>query len=245
MSSLLLPPTAVFLVMLLAAAFSIRRAPLPASVVAVGAALLLVASMPVVGARLLERLAGVHRQIPEATDLARTQAIVIISTGRRSDSPEYGGYTVDPITLERVRYGAHLHRRTGLPILVSGGGGWRDIVPPVSSQMAHTLQDDYRVAATWTEDQANTTAENAAFAAALLHPQDIRTIALVTHGWHMRRARYVFERAGFEVIPAPTGFGAVLPSARADAYIPSPLGLLSSYYAIHEWVGMRWYQLRY
>ena len=35
-------------------------------------------------------------------------------------SPEWGGDTVSPITLQRARYGAWLARRSGLPVLVTG-----------------------------------------------------------------------------------------------------------------------------
>ena len=57
-----------------------------------------------------------------ADELARAQAIVILGGGRRHYAPEYeGGETVNSRTLERIRYGALLARRSRLPVLVSGG----------------------------------------------------------------------------------------------------------------------------
>jgi hypothetical protein len=34
---------------------------------------------------------------------------------------EYGGDTLGRLTLERVRYGARVAKKTGLPVLVAGG----------------------------------------------------------------------------------------------------------------------------
>ena len=50
-------------------------------------------------------------------------AIVILSAGRRTYAPEFGGETVDALALERLRYGADVARQTQLPVLVSGGLG--------------------------------------------------------------------------------------------------------------------------
>ncbi len=47
-----------------------------------------------------------------------------------------------------------------------------------------------------------TTAEEAAHVQALLAPRGTRRIQLVTDSQHLVRARRLFERAGFEVLPA-------------------------------------------
>ena len=58
---------------------------------------------------------------PDAAAISQAQAIVIVAGGRHRNAPEYGGETVNPLTLERLRYGARLARASGLPILLSGG----------------------------------------------------------------------------------------------------------------------------
>ena len=49
------------------------------------------------------------------------QAIVVLGGGRDLDAPEYGGDTIRPRTLARLRYAARLSRETGLPVIPSGG----------------------------------------------------------------------------------------------------------------------------
>src|SRR5689334_16456277 len=62
---------------------------------------------PIVGAALERAI-----QAPPARDdvLASSgaEAIVILSAGFERYAPEYGGATVDQLTLQRLRYGAHL-----------------------------------------------------------------------------------------------------------------------------------------
>ncbi len=67
-------------------------------------------------------------------------------------------------------------------------------------------------------------------------------IALVTHALHMRRARLVFEQAGFRVIEAPTGFSTLRPPGILN-YLPSAQGLDVSAAVFHEAIGLGWYHV--
>ena len=150
---------------------------------------------------------------------------------------------VDALTLERLRQGARLHRKTGLPILVSGGV-LRDGQPSMASIMAKSLIEDFGIASAWQETTSRTTRENALHSAQQLMQRSIHSAYLVTHAWHMPRARTVFERAGLSVRASATGF--TLPPApeHPSNYLPSVNGLQGSRYALHEWIGSVWYWLK-
>ena len=163
---------------------------------------------------------------------ARTaRAIVIPGDGVRRNALEYGGDTVGQFTLERVRYGAWIARRTGLPVLVSGGvvfGGTAEALV-----MRQTLVDEFGIAVKWMETQSRNTHENALRSAEILRAHAIRRIILVGHGIDMRRLRAEFEAAGLEVVPAPT----LISDPRFDEprdLIPSARSLSRSYYALYE-----------
>ena len=153
-----------------------------------------------------------------AQELARAQAIVILGAGTYFAAPEYGGDTVNRWSLERVRYGVYLQRRSGLPILVTGGAvyGGR----PEAEAMKDTIERDFQGRVKWVENASRDTAENAAYSASLLKRAGVARIALVSHGWHLPRAAELFERQGLEVLAAPTGFTTSSPSAFAQA-LPS------------------------
>ena len=90
----------------------------------------------------------------------------------------------------------------------------------------------------WVDDRSRDTAEGAREMARLLQADGVRRIALVSDAWHLPRAAQAFERAGFEVLAAPTGLP--LPRERALLeWLPSAHGLLLSRAVLREWLGMR------
>src|SRR6202042_2404125 len=99
--------------------------------------------------------------------------------------------------------GAALHRKTGLPILVTGGIVQPDR-PAVGTLMAASLSEDFQVPVAWVEDASVDTWENALLSAGILQTHHIRSVYLVTHGWHMRRAVMAFRHAGLVVTASPT-----------------------------------------
>lgn len=168
-------------------------------------------------------------------------AIVILGGGLYPEAVEYGGgATLNSRTLERVRYGAWLHRKTGKPILVTGGAPGGDA--PEGPLMRSALESEFGVPVAWTEDRSDNTRENARFSAELLNAAGVRRIYLVSHVWHLPRAIREFERAGLAVVPAGTGYQP-RDEHRLFDFIPSASALASSYYACHEWIGLLWYKL--
>ncbi len=236
LAAFLLPP-GIFVALLAVAAWRCPRCRMGLSALL---AALYVLAMPIAGGRLLASL-----QIAAPLDLHRppaADAIVVLGAGRRLDAPEYGGDTVNNLTLERLRYAARLEAATRLPILVTGGtpGGGRE---PEGRLMAEVLEREYHVPVRWQEDRALTTWDNARNSAPILHAAGVRRIFLVTHAWHMRRAVPLFKKAGFAVIPAGTGFA----HTQLDSVmgvLPSAQGLRDSYFALHEWLGILWYKFR-
>jgi uncharacterized SAM-binding protein YcdF (DUF218 family) len=217
-----------------------RRAGLAA--ITIATVTLYVLCTPIVGAALMR-----HIQAAPARDdtLAGSgaQAIVILSAGFVRYAPEYGGATVDQLTLQRLRYGAHLARRPDLPVLVSGGSP--DRAPrPLAAMMKAALETDFGVDTRWVEDRSNDTYENAAFSAAILKAANVHSIILVTHAAHMRRAARLFAAEGLDVTPAPTVFATPFDQARPD-FLPRLSGLQDSYYALYEILGAGWYALRH
>jgi uncharacterized SAM-binding protein YcdF (DUF218 family) len=242
LEAVLLPP-GTFVLLGLAVLLVWRRNRKSAVGLLIGTLVLLyVTSMPL-GASLLM---GLLERYPSLTagDLDRSDvgAIVVLSAGRYADAPEYHGDTVKSDTLVRLRYGAHLHRLTGLPVVVTGGHLGR--AESLAELMARSLSDDFTIADVWMEDRSRTTWENAEFSTELLEKKDIDTAFLVTHAFHMPRSVSAFRYAGLEVVPAPTGFLSDELARGSLAWLPSARALHASRLALHELVGMAWYRLK-
>ncbi len=187
---------------------------------------------------------GLQRHPPLAPDLGRLDvgAIVVLGGDLRADPPEYGGDEPGPLSLERCRYGAALAKRTGAPLLVSGGV-LRPDRPPLAAHLARFIEGELGVAVRWREERSHTTRENARFTAELLRAEGVTQVAIVTHAWHMPRAVRAFERAGLAVVPAPTAALAP-PEDVWRGWVPRSEAFLMSTYALHEWLGQLWYAVR-
>jgi uncharacterized SAM-binding protein YcdF (DUF218 family) len=172
-------------------------------------------------------------------DLARAkdaQAIVILAGGRARGAIEWGGDTVSAFTLARVRYGAHLARITGLPVLLTGGLG-DDEREPEAELMRRVLEREFGITPRWMETASSTTAQNAEFSARELRAAGVSRVLLVTHSFHIPRAVAQFERAGLHVIPAPTGFQGLREFDWLHL-VPSPDALRLSHVALREWLAL-------
>jgi uncharacterized SAM-binding protein YcdF (DUF218 family) len=231
LTALVLPPTGPLLVALVGLALLRRRPRWGRALAWLGVLSLLVLSLPLVSHALLRAV----DQTPPL-DFARTQAaqaIVILGGGIRRGALEYGGDTLGRLTLERVRYGAIVARRTKLPVLVSGGavyGGSSE-----AELMKRALEDEFGVQARWTETRSRDTQSNAVQSAAILLPAGISRILLVAHGFDMPRATAEFASAGLHVTPAPTAVTVGSPlSAHPVEWLPGVSALQGSYYALYE-----------
>lgn len=219
-----------------------RRRPRAGKVLIAAAMLALyVLSTHYVADRLLQTLE------PEARDpLAdrRGQAVVVLGGGKYFAAPEYGGAdTVDAQTLLRLRYAARLHHAAGKPILVTGGNPEGSATAEAEA-MKIVLEREFRAPVGWTETESRTTLENARFSRRILQAAGVRTIYLVTHGWHMPRAQLAFEHAGFQVIPAATGYATGYRLTVLD-FMPSARALHHSSRFLHEVIGGAWYRLKF
>jgi uncharacterized SAM-binding protein YcdF (DUF218 family) len=242
LGALLLPP-AVNLLLVLAGAL-LRRARPRVSLVLVSAGWLslLAFSLPAVSYTLN---AGLQRE--PALPLAGAppaQAIVVLGGGRYAGAPEYGGDTVSERALSRVRYAAYLQRRSGLPILVSGGAVYEE-GPAEALLLKGVLEDELRVPVTWTEATSRTTEENAVLSAPLLRERGISRFYLVTEASHMGRALAAFRRQGLDPVPAPTRFATRGGGPAVFAWLPAARALAGSSEALYAYLAEAWYRLRY
>ena len=196
------------------------------------------------------RLVGVGLERPWEHDgemhgsiagLPDVDAIIVLGGGvgahEKCHAPElYSG-------ADRVWQGARLYnalktRVAGLRVFCTGGGCEYAAIP---------LLADLGVPreAIWFSEEPRNTEEEARLIKSQFATEKPR-ILLVTSAWHMSRAKMLFDRAGFEVIPAPTDFEmncvAENPIEFGD-FVPSADALLRNSYAVTEWVARFGYRV--
>ena len=170
------------------------------------------------------------------------QAIIVLGGDVIRAHQERLGIRPGLLTLDRLRTGAALNRRTGLPILVTGGRTQPN-TPAVGLVMAQSLEDDFQTPARWVESKSVDTWENARLSADILHAEGITSVYIVTHAWHMRRAVLAFQGTGLTVTAAPTSLDDPIGPEFSD-FLPRAGGWQTGYFAMHEWIGYAWYLRR-
>ncbi len=245
-SSLLLPPVPFLLLVLLGARLMFRRRLLAwflillavvgiwLSVTGAGVQLLRNWLLPPVRALSMQEVADLKR--------APKTAIVVLGGGRRVLAPEYGVATLKPDTIERLRYGLWLARETGLPVAFSGGVGHGAATGQSEAEIASRVAErDFGRPLRWTEAASRDTRENAFKTMAILQPQGIEQIVLVTTGLSIPRAVRNFERAAgstpLKIVAAPMALPASNRLSPQD-FLPSSAGFEGVREVLHEWIGL-------
>lgn len=210
-----------------------------------GLAILLLASQPTVG-RFLLRSAEGWADRPAVSAVAPADAVVVLSAGRSlAPGPDRASEWAD---VNRFFGGVGLFKAGKAPVLVftaaqrdSGGRSEGDVLADFARSLGVSAD-----AILITDDVLNTADEARETMATLTsRGTPAKRIVLVTSAFHMPRAREVFTREGFEVIPFPVGF-----SFSADRkvsvldFFPSVGALNQTHTALREFYGRAFYWLR-
>jgi uncharacterized SAM-binding protein YcdF (DUF218 family) len=202
--------------------------------------LLLLMAMPFFGGTLLVSLEqGLPSDVPAGS---KPGAIVMLTGDIERFAGDNPGFSPGRLTLDRERACSTVFRRVQLPVLVAGGI-LRPGDPPIAAVTAQSLRDDFQIPVRWMETRSRDTWENAEYSAAILRANGIGSVYLVTHAWHMRRALLAFHHFGIHVIPAPVQIDRY-PDVSLGDLMPNVRGWVTTYYALHEWLGYAAYALR-
>lgn len=232
-----LPPVVLILLCLAGGVLAWRGSRRAGAWVALAALALLLLATPFVASLLMFSL---ERELSAWPQPALPPAAIIVLGAEVTHDRD--GLRVGPLTLERVRAGAALHRRTGLPLLVTGGV----LSPgdqPIAALMARSLEQDFGTPARWIEDRAIDTRGNAAFSTAMLRADGIGSAYVVSQAWHLPRALDAFARQGLAVVAAPIALAGP-PGLAPHDFLPRPDHLTESWLALREWTGRLVYALR-
>jgi uncharacterized SAM-binding protein YcdF (DUF218 family) len=252
LAALLLPPVPLLLLALVAARLILWR-----RIVGWFALLLAVAGLWLMSTvAVAEWFVRAALHPPPALDVARQQelqrdalrkhalAVVVLGGGRELLAPEYGTSSLSARSLERLRYGLWLGRELGVPVGFAGGTGHDEKPGPAEAEIAARIAArEFNHPLRWLDDQSRDTRENAARMVVLLERDGITHVVVVTHGWHMPRARRAFEDAAehsgtvVTVIPAPMALAPRVGPA-ALRWMPSNEGYTLMRQALRESVGL-------
>jgi len=197
-----------------------------------------------------ERKGVMHGSIEGLPDV---ESIVLLGGGVASHeechAPDLGP-GADRVWQAARLYNAMKSRVPGLKVYCTGGGCEYATIPLLTELGVP------REAIWFSEDPRNTEEEAKLIKSVICGGQEMNAqamkdaditadgqktkVLLVTSAWHMSRAKMLFDRAGFEVVPAPTDFEMSCSAERPldfGDFIPAADPLLRNSCAVKEWVG--------
>jgi uncharacterized SAM-binding protein YcdF (DUF218 family) len=193
--------------------------------------------------------------LPRAT---YPQSEVIVVLGGTTQSALYPRPIVEiGASGGRLLYAAHLYHEGVAPnlLLTSGYIDWMGDRNAPANDMAEILQMlDVPADALWFETESRNTYENALFSRQILTEKGIDRITLVTSAMHMPRSVALFEKQGFEVIPAPAVYNLTQsdwdrlwkPDFVTQLFnsLPTVGNVSTTTFALKEYLGIFIYRLR-
>lgn len=253
LAALLLPPLPFLLLMLFGARLLAWRRWFGRTVLLLGLALVWLSATQGTG-RWLQAVAlpppapldeaQVAALKPPKAEPSPTTAILVLGSGRVPRAPEFGVADLNAASLERLRYGVHLARATGHPLAFSGGVGWaqRREAGLSEAEIAQRIAErDFLRPVKWIEGDSRDTLENAIFSIRVLKAAGVNRVVLVTHAWHMPRARRHFERiaaGAMEIVPAPMGYFVPADQPLLD-WLPTSVGFEQVRHVLRELIALR------
>jgi uncharacterized SAM-binding protein YcdF (DUF218 family) len=189
-------------------------------------------------------------------ELPKAEVIVLLSGGTQGAT-----YPRPIVELngagDRVIYAAWLYHQGVAPHLLLTGGDiqWLGTAETPAEDMLIFLEMlGVPPEAIWLETESLNTYENALFSRRILEEKGIDRIVLVTSAMHMPRSVALFEKQGFEVIPAPTDFSVTQEKwdnlwkldlvTQLFNFLPGVGNLEDTTGVMKEYIGMLVYRLR-
>lgn len=187
-------------------------------------------------------------QVPSNEILSTLDIVAILGGGMY---PREGFRTYSELSgpaYSRLCNGVRFFKQSSAGTLALSGGGPEDGVESEADVMkALALELGVPENRIITEANSHNTMENGAELAKLLSSAQARRIGLVTSALHMPRSVKVFREqfSNDTIVPIPVNHIYSPDWRNHRSYIPSSDTLAKSNYAIHEWIGMVWYVIRY
>jgi uncharacterized SAM-binding protein YcdF (DUF218 family) len=179
-------------------------------------------------------------KLPSEEILSDLDMVVILGGGMNIAGGLRDHAEARGLTYARVFNGVRVFKRSVARKLALCGGS-----AEVMKELARELGVEERKIIT--ETRSHNTMEHSSELAKLLPPAGQRRIGLVTSALHMLRSEMTFKKQFPDdiIVPVPVNYIYSPEWYFPRHWIPSAKTFLNSSYAIHEWIGIVYYSIRY
>lgn len=173
--------------------------------------------------------------------LPKADAIVVLGGATRGDT-HWSSMADLNSAADRLTHAVSLYKAKKAPLVLLSGGSTTGSRPEAEQLRDYLVLMGLPERALLMERQSLDTQQNARYSAVVLQAKKVQKILLVTSAYHMRRAVPLYERQGFEVIPAPTDYQRLVGKPLVPRWLPTVDDLWRSTAAIKEYVGFLYYR---
>lgn len=167
--------------------------------------------------------------------------IVVLGGGATLNSPDFSGDgNLSGSAANRLLTAARINKKTGLPIIFSGGQVFKTTGNEAEIAKRQLLDLGISGNDVITENKSLNTTENATFTKVLLTKYKYTKPILLTSAFHMYRAVINFNNSGvkgLEIYPCDYSTNKKL-SINFNSFVPSSSSLNYSSIALHEYLGI-------
>jgi uncharacterized SAM-binding protein YcdF (DUF218 family) len=242
--SIFLVPPGLFITFLLLSIFLVKSLRVMKWVLTLQLLLIYLLSIPFTSDVLFTQLENSPALTETQIKTADADVIVLLAGGITAYANEYHGPDIAYFTNERLRYAAWLQKKTGLPMIVTGGIDEEGVTE--AELMKKVLRNEYEIKVPiWVENRSQNTFENAQYSNEIMQQQHYQRYYLVTNAFHMKRALEVFSKQNNAVTPAPMSFYSQKGDYEFGTFVPHSYSLWKNFLAMHEIVGRYWYRFYY
>lgn len=180
-------------------------------------------------------------------DQPEADVIIVLGGGLYQGSPDFSGTGAPgPDTMQRMVTGARLHRRLGVPIVISGGKVYQTGVSITNIAKRFLIDLGIPPKTVILENRSRDTYENALYCKAICDQKGFTRPAVVTSGYHIKRSILSFEKVGLDPIPFPCAITTWHNKKFSwRSYLPTAGALETTSDALHEWIGLTYFKMRY
>lgn len=235
-SSFLLPPGIFIVFQIILAIWLYRLNKKAAKILLLMSLAFYLCSTPFIGDSLIRSLES--RFTPPSTPAG--DVLVMLGGGATLDNPNFDGLgNLSGSGANRLLTTARLYRKTGLPIILSGGQVYKDTgneAQIAKRQLIGLGVPDSKIIL---ENSSRNTTENAQQTKLILEKKQFKRPILITSAFHMERAVKNFAKVGFTVQPYPADYKVSTGIAfYANKLIPSYNGLFNTGTALREYLAL-------
>ena len=173
----------------------------------------------------------------------KADAVVLLNGGIQEGVPELFGIPELPdASLKRTLAAAAIYQRYKLPVIVTGGTAFSS-VSEAGVIKKYLISLGVPQEKVFIEERARDTRENAVFSKIICDEKGYKKVAIVTSAYHMKRAVWSFEKAGFkDAVPYPVAYKISKPPKYYYLdFLPGTGENLMT--ALHEYLGLVFYMI--